>query len=188
MGRTNMVSNIKFEELKWPVSLVCKMSSGCMDLCTFFTIWDTDRALYNCRHPTIFSTLVIFCCTVFLISLSLVSKLKLNTQVLKYSKYSPKYSGTPWGTQILEYSMQYCLKYSYIEYFLAVKGLRSLKFLACHIWYGQNVVDASFKHSSHSFICCQKAQLNCCFFECGTLCSIRQSHQITIGHGTRNVV
>ena len=76
-----------------------------MDLCTFFTIWDTDRVLYNCRHPTIFGTLVIFHSTVFLISLSLVSKLKLNTRVLKYSKYSPKSSSTPWGTQILEYSM-----------------------------------------------------------------------------------
>ena len=108
------------------------MSSGRKDLCTFFTIWDTDRVLYNCRHPTIFGTLAIFCSTVFLISLSLVSKLKLKTRVLKYSKYSPKYSSTPWGTQILEYSMQYCLKYLYIEYFLAVKGLGSLKFLACH--------------------------------------------------------
>ena len=29
--------------------------------------------------------------------------------------------------------MQDCLKYLYIEYFLAVKGLGSLKFLACHI-------------------------------------------------------
>ena len=29
--------------------------------------------------------------------------------------------------------MWYCLKYLYIEYFLAVKGLGSLKFLACHI-------------------------------------------------------
>ena len=29
--------------------------------------------------------------------------------------------------------MQYCLKYLYIEYFLAVKDLGSLKFLACHI-------------------------------------------------------
>ena len=28
--------------------------------------------------------------------------------------------------------MQYCLKYLYIEYFLAVKGLGSLKFLVCH--------------------------------------------------------
>ena len=119
--------------MKWPVSLVCQMSSGCTDLCTFFTIWDTDRALYNCQHPTILGTLAIFHSTVFLISLSLVSKLKLNTQVLKYSKYSPKYSGTPWGTQILEYSMWYCLKYLYIEYFLAVKGPGSLKFLACHI-------------------------------------------------------
>ena len=110
------------------MSLVCEMSSGRKDLCTFFTIWDTDRVLYNCRHPTIFGTLAIFCSTVFLISLSLVSKLKLNTRVLKYSKYSPKYSSTPWGTQILEYSMQYL----YIEYFLVVKGLGLLKFLACH--------------------------------------------------------
>ena len=124
--------NIKSKELKWPVSLVCEMSSGCKDLCTFFTIWDTDRVLYNCRHPTIFGTLAIFHSRVFLISLSLLSKLKLNTRVLKYSKYSPKYSSTPWGTQILEYSMQYCLKYLYIEYFLAVKGLGSLKFLVCH--------------------------------------------------------
>ena len=45
-----------------------------------------------------------------------------------YSKYSPKYSSTPWGTQILEYSTQYCLKYLYLEYFLAVKGLGSPKF------------------------------------------------------------
>ena len=44
------------------------MSSGHTDLCTFFSIWDTDRALANCRHPTIFGTLAIFCCTVFLIS------------------------------------------------------------------------------------------------------------------------
>ena len=115
------------------MSLVCKMSSGRMDLCTFFTIWDTDRALYICQHPTIFGTLAIFHSTVFLISISLVSKLKLKTRVLKYSKYSPKFSGTPWGTQILEYSMQYyCLEYLYIEYFLVVKGLGSLKFLACH--------------------------------------------------------
>ena len=102
------------------------MSSGRKDLCTFFTNWDTDRVLYNCQHPTIFGTLAIFRST------ALVSKLKLNTRVLKYSKYSSKYSSTPWGTQILEYSMQYCLKYLYIEYFLAVKGLGSLKFLACH--------------------------------------------------------
>ena len=32
------------------------------------------------------------------------------------------------GTQILEYSMQYCLKYLDLEYFLAVKGLGSPKF------------------------------------------------------------
>ena len=114
------------------MSLVCKMSSGCKDLCTFFTIWDTDRVLYNCQHPTIFGTSAIFHSTVFLISLSLVSKLKLNTRVLKYSKYSPKYSSTPWCTQILEYSTWYCLKYLYIEYFLAVKGLGSLKFLVFH--------------------------------------------------------
>ena len=122
--------NIKSKELKWPVSLVCKMSSSLMDLCTFFTIWDMHRALANCWHPTIFSTLVIFHSTLqcSFISLSLVSKLKLNTWVLKYSKYSPKYSSTPWGTQILEYSMWYCLKYSYLKYFLAVKGLGSHKF------------------------------------------------------------
>ena len=28
--------------------------------------------------------------------------------------------------------MWYCLKYLYLKYFLAVKGLGSLKFLACH--------------------------------------------------------
>ena len=32
------------------------------------------------------------------------------------------------GTQILEYSMQYCLKYLDLEYFLVVKGLGSPKF------------------------------------------------------------
>ena len=34
----------------------------------------------------------------------------------------------PGGTQIPEYSMQYCLKYLYLEYFLVVKGLGSPKF------------------------------------------------------------
>ena len=34
----------------------------------------------------------------------------------------------PGGTQILEYSKQYCLKYLYLKYFLAVKGLGSPKF------------------------------------------------------------
>ena len=34
----------------------------------------------------------------------------------------------PGGTQILEYSTQYCLKYLYLKYFLAVKGLGSPKF------------------------------------------------------------
>ena len=69
------------------------MSSGHMDLCTFFSIWDTDRAVANCQHPSIFGTLAIFALQCSFMSLSLVSKLKLNTQVLKYSKYS----GTPWG-------------------------------------------------------------------------------------------
>ena len=54
--------------------------------------------------------------------------LKLNTQVLRYSKYSPRYSSTAWGTQIFEYSMWYCLKYLYLKYFLEVKGLGSPKF------------------------------------------------------------
>ena len=34
----------------------------------------------------------------------------------------------PGGTQILEYSTWYCLKYLYLKYFLAVKGLGSPKF------------------------------------------------------------
>ena len=63
--------NIKSKELKSPVSFICRMSSSCMDLCTFFTIWDTHRALANCRHPTIFGTLAIFCSTVFLLELKL---------------------------------------------------------------------------------------------------------------------
>ena len=71
--------NIKSIELKSPVSTLCKMSSGCMDLCTFFSIWDTDRAIANCQHPSIFGTLVIFALQCFLMSLSLASKLKLNT-------------------------------------------------------------------------------------------------------------
>ena len=48
VGRTNMVSNIKSIELKSPVSTLCAMSSGHMDLCTFFGIWDTGRAIANC--------------------------------------------------------------------------------------------------------------------------------------------
>ena len=71
--------NIKSIELKSPVSTLCKMSSDCMDLCTFFSIWDTDRAIANCQHPSIFSTLGIFALHCFLMSLSLASKLKLNT-------------------------------------------------------------------------------------------------------------
>ena len=70
------------------------MSSGCMDLCTFFSIWDMHRVLANCQHPSIFGTLAIFALQCSFMSLSLVSKLKLNTQVLyEYSEYS----GTPWG-------------------------------------------------------------------------------------------
>ena len=71
--------NIKSIELKSPVSSICKMSSGHMDLCTFFGIWDTDRAVANCQHPSIFGTLVIFALQCSYMSLSLVSKLKLNT-------------------------------------------------------------------------------------------------------------
>ena len=71
--------NIKSIELKLPVSSICNMSSGCMDLCTFFGIWDTDRALANCQHPSIFGTLAIFALQCSYMSLSLVSKPKLNT-------------------------------------------------------------------------------------------------------------
>ena len=80
--RTNMALNIKSIELKSPVSTLCKMSSGCMDLCTFFGIWDTGRAIANYWHPSIFSTLAIFALQCPFMSLSLVSKLKLNTWVL----------------------------------------------------------------------------------------------------------
>ena len=88
--------NIKSIELKSPVSSICEMSSGRMDLCTFFSIWDTDRAVANCRHLSIFGTLAIFALQCSYTSLSLVSKLKLNTQVLQYSKYS----STPWGYSV----------------------------------------------------------------------------------------
>ena len=71
--------NIKSVELKSSVSTLCKMSSVCMDLCTFFSIWDTDRAIANYQHPSIFGTLAIFALQCFLMSLSLASKLKLNT-------------------------------------------------------------------------------------------------------------
>ena len=71
--------NIKSIKLKSPVSSICEISSGCMDLCTFFSIWDTDRAVANCRHPSIFSTLAIFALQCSYTSLILVSKLKLNT-------------------------------------------------------------------------------------------------------------
>ena len=71
--------NIKSIELKSPVSSICKMSSGCMDLCTFFGIWDTDRVLANCQHPSIFSTLAILALQCSYMSLSLDTKLKLKT-------------------------------------------------------------------------------------------------------------
>ena len=64
-----------------------------MDLCTFFSIWDTDRAVANCQHPSIFGALVIFALQCFLMCLSLVSMLRLNTRVLKYSKYSSTHCG-----------------------------------------------------------------------------------------------
>ena len=90
--------NIKSIELKSPVSPICKMSSGCMDLCTFFGIWDTDRALANWGHPSIFGTLAIFTLQCSYMSLRLVSKLKLNTWVLKYLSTPWGYSDTPCGT------------------------------------------------------------------------------------------
>ena len=71
--------NIKSIELKSPVSTLCAISSGCMDLCTFFGISDTHRAIANCQHPSIFGTLVIFALQCSFMNLSLVSKLKLNT-------------------------------------------------------------------------------------------------------------
>ena len=84
-----------------------------MDLCTFFSIWDMHRALANCQHPSIFGTLVIFALQSSFMNLSLVSKLKLNTSVLKYSISTLSTQVPPGGTQILEYSTQYCLKYLY---------------------------------------------------------------------------
>ena len=75
------------------MSSICEMSSGYMDLCTFFGICDTDRAVANCQHPSIFGTLAIFALQCSYTSLSLVSKLKLNTWVLKYSKYSSTHCG-----------------------------------------------------------------------------------------------
>ena len=66
--------NIKSIELKLPVSTLCKMSSGCMDLCTFFGIWDTDRTIVNCQHPSFFGTFVIFALQCFLMSFSLACK------------------------------------------------------------------------------------------------------------------
>ena len=44
--------NIKSIELKSPVFILYEMSSGHMDLCTFFVIWDTDRAIAHCQHPS----------------------------------------------------------------------------------------------------------------------------------------
>ena len=82
-----------------------------MDLCTFFSIWDMYRALANCQHPSIFGTLVIFTLQCSFMSLSLVSKLKLNTRVLQYSISTLGTQVPLVGTQILEYSTWYCLKY-----------------------------------------------------------------------------
>ena len=44
--------NMKSIELKSPVFNLYTMSSGHMDLCTFFGTWDTDRAIANCQHPS----------------------------------------------------------------------------------------------------------------------------------------
>ena len=79
MGRTNMVSKHQIYRVEITSVNLCEMSSGCTDLCTFFSIWDTDRALVNCQHPSIFGTLAIFALQCSFMSLSLVSKLKLNT-------------------------------------------------------------------------------------------------------------
>ena len=84
-----------------------------MDLYTFFGIWDTDRVLANCQHSSIFGTLAIFALQCSFMSLSLVSKLKLNTQVSKYSISALSTQVPPGGTQILEYSTWYCLRYLY---------------------------------------------------------------------------
>ena len=118
--------NIKSIELKSPVSSICEMSSGRIDLCTFFGIWDTDRAVADCQHPYIFGTLVIFALQCSYMSLSLVSKLKLNTWVLKCSKYS----STPWG-----YSDTWVLHVALLKVliFLAVVALHHPNSLACHI-------------------------------------------------------
>ena len=51
--------NMKSIELKSPATKFYTMSSGCMDLCAFFGIQDTARALANCWHPSFFSTLMI---------------------------------------------------------------------------------------------------------------------------------
>ena len=105
------------------------MSTGCMDLCTFFSIWDTHSALANCWQPSIFGTLVIFALQCSLMSWSLVSKLKLNTPVLKYSMSTLSTQVLPGGTQILEYSHTVLSK---VLIFLAVKALDHPNSLACH--------------------------------------------------------
>ena len=74
-----MVSKHQIYRVEITSVLYMQMSSGHMDLRTFFGIWDTDRALANCQHPSIFGTLAIFALQCSYMSLSLVSKLKLNT-------------------------------------------------------------------------------------------------------------
>ena len=102
------------------------MSSGHMNLCTFFGIWDTDRALANYQHPSIFGTLAIIALQCSFMILTLVSKFKLYTWVLKYSKYS----STPWG-----YSDTWVLHVVLLKVliFLVVVALDHPNSLACHI-------------------------------------------------------
>ena len=51
--------NMKSIELKLPVTNLYTMSSGHIDLCTFFGIWDIARALANCQHPCFFGTQIL---------------------------------------------------------------------------------------------------------------------------------
>ena len=72
--------NMKSIEFKSPVSIVYNLSSGRMDLCTLYGIWDTARALANCRHPTFSGTFAVVLYSVTPLHLSLILKLKLNSK------------------------------------------------------------------------------------------------------------
>ena len=110
--------NMETIKLKTPVTSLYIVFSSCMDSCTFCGIWDTTRALANCWHPSFFSTFAVLLYSVFYLSLSLVSKLKLNSWVLWAHKSSSTHCGcsNTWISKVFhQFSTVKVLKYIVIS-------------------------------------------------------------------------